>query len=300
MSITADHSCRHWGRRLAAALLPLLLVACKPAEAPVDARPAMWLVEDADTHIYLLGTMHALPAATDWKHGKVGDAIAAADELVMELTPQQLEAAGQVFRQLAPRDRPLAMAARLPARALANYRALEASGARFGGDKLDDWAILVLMGQRVTRNADLTPANGVETGLTTAFRAAGRPIEGLETARSQLTLFETLDPATQRALLVRAAENIPDADHEVKAMTAAWSRGDVAALEKVVNEDVDAVPAARKAIITDRNRRWAAWAAQRMERPGTLLMAVGAGHLVGPDGVPALLEAQGYKVTRVQ
>lgn len=260
----------------------------------------MWLVEDSDTRLYILGTMHALPAAADWRRGKVMAAIDGADELMLELSPDQLAAAGKVFQQLAPRDRPLAMAARLPARALANYRALEDGGAGFGGDRLDDWAILVLMGQRVTRNADLSPANGVEAGLTAAFRAAGKPIAGLETARSQLMLFETLDPATQRALLVRAADNIPDADREVKAMTAAWSRGDVAALEKVINEDVDAVPAARKAIITDRNRRWAAWAAQRMERPGTLLMAVGAGHLVGADGVPALLAAEGYKVTRVQ
>ena len=69
---------------------------------------------------------------------------------------------------------------------------------------------------------------------------------------------------------------------------------------KIINEDVDSVPAARKAILTDRNRRWSAWVAMRMGKPGTVLMAVGAGHLVGADGVPAMLEARGYKVTRVQ
>jgi uncharacterized protein YbaP (TraB family) len=87
---------------------------------------------------------------------------------------------------------------------------------------------------------------------------------------------------------------------EVGELTAAWGRGDVAALEKVINEDVDAVPAARKAIITDRNRRWSAWVQGRLEQPGTILMAVGAGHLVGTDGVPAILEAEGVKVVRVQ
>ncbi|MGB3320484.1 MAG: TraB/GumN family protein, partial [Sphingopyxis granuli] len=76
--------------------------------------------------------------------------------------------------------------------------------------------------------------------------------------------------------------------------------GDVAALEAVINADVEAVPAARKAILTDRNRRWSAWVKRRMDRPGTLLVAVGAGHLIGPEGVPALLEADGLTVTRVQ
>lgn len=260
----------------------------------------MWLVADADTRIYLLGSMHALPSGTDWDHGKVGDAIAAADELVMELSPQELANAGATFQTLAPSTRPLAMEKRLPPEALAEYRTLEASGSEFGGDALDDWAVMVLMGQRVAQNARLDPGNGVESRLTARFRADGKPIGGLETARGQLMLFETLDPAAQRVLLTNAARSAGDAAKEVGALTSAWSRGDVAALEKVINEDVDAVPAARRAILTDRNHRWMLWTKKRMDRPGTVLMAVGAGHLVGADGLPTLLASQGYTVTRVQ
>ncbi|NIJ36020.1 hypothetical protein FHR22_000669 [Sphingopyxis panaciterrae] len=287
-------------RGLAAALLPFLLAGCAAPEPRAQARPAMWLVEDSDTHIYILGTMHALPAGTDWAHGKVARAIDAADELVMELSPRELAAAGGVFQTLAPRTEPMAMEKRLTADALAQYRALEATGDNFGGDALDDWAVMVLMGQRVTRNAELDPSEGVESELTAKFAAAAKPIDGLETAKMQLTLFETLDPETQRALLTRAVEDTGRSVRDVKALVASWARGDVSALEQVINEDVDAVPAARKAILTDRNRQWSAWVKQRMERPGTVLMAVGAGHLVGTDGVPAMLEAEGVKVTRVQ
>lgn len=288
------------GRRIAAALLALLLAACGPADPETKARPAMWLAEDADTRIYILGSMHALPRGTDWDDGAVGAAIEAADELVMELSPAELGAAAEAFRELAPRDAPLAIDARLTGKALMGYRALEASGRRLNGDGLDDWAVMVLIGQRVAQNAELSPNEGVETQLTERFEAADKPITGLERAREQLMLFETLDPATQRMLLVRAAEEADTATRDVLALTAAWSRGDVAALEKVVNEDIDTVPAARKAIITDRNHRWTAWATQRMEQPGTVLMAVGAGHLVGDEGVPAMLEAAGVKVRRVQ
>lgn len=260
----------------------------------------MWLAEDADTRIYILGSMHALPRGTDWDDGAVGVAIEAADELVMELSPTQLDAAADAFRRLAPRSAPLAIDARLTGKALMGYRALEAGGRPLNGDDLDDWAVMVLIGQRIAQNAKLSPEEGVEAQLTERFEAAGKPVAGLERAREQLMLFETLDPATQRMLLIRAAEEADTATRDVLALTAAWRRGDVAALEKVVNEDIDAVPAARKAIITDRNHRWTEWAARRMERPGTVLMAVGAGHLVGADGVPALLEAQGVRVRRVQ
>lgn len=290
---------RQWGRRIAAALLACLIAGCS-GEAATPARPAMWLVDDGDTRIFLLGTMHALPEGTDWDDGKVGEAIRAADELVMELSPTQLEAAGDEFQRLAPRSTPLAMDARLPASALAQYRALEASGSDFDGDALDDWAVLVLMGQRVARNARLTPEYGVENGLTERFESARKPISGLETARGQLMLFETLGPQTQRALLVRAASEAGGAVRDVAALTAAWSKGDIAALERIINEDVDAVPAARQAIITDRNRAWAGWVQGRLKRPGTVLVAVGAGHLVGPDGLPAMLEAEGLTVQRVQ
>ncbi|WP_235534036.1 MULTISPECIES: TraB/GumN family protein [unclassified Sphingopyxis] len=280
--------------------MPCLLAACGTAEPTQQAKPAMWLVADDDTQIYMLGAMHALPRGTDWHGDKVADAIGSADELVMELSPEELAEAGGVFQSLAPRTAPLAMEKRLPPPALAGYRALEANGGDFGGDTLDDWAVMVLMGQRVAQNAELDSSDGVETRLTEQFKDARKPIRGLETAREQLMLFETLDAKTQRTLLTRAAEKSGDAVKEVGALTAAWGRGDVAALEKVINEDVDTVPAARKAIITDRNRRWSAWVQKRLEQPGTVLMAVGAGHLVGADGVPAMLEADGLKVTRVQ
>lgn len=260
----------------------------------------MWLVADDDTQIYMLGAMHALPRGIHWDGGMVANAIGSADELVMELSPAQLAEAGEVFQSLAPRTAPLVMENRLPASSLAGYRTLEASGSDFGGDMLDDWAVMVLMGQRVAQNAELDSSNGVETRLTEKFNDARKPIRGLETAREQLMVFETLDPATQRTLLIRAAEKSGEAVKEVDALTSAWGRGDVAALERVINEDVDAVPAARRAILTDRNRRWSAWVRERMAQPGTVLMAVGAGHLVGPDGVPAMLEAEGLKVARVQ
>jgi len=293
-----------WGRRAAAALSACLLAACgTPAPAGKDvAKPAMWLVEDDDTQLYLLGTMHALPAATDWDHGQVGAAIAAADELVLELSPAELAKVGGVFQRLAPRTAPLPVDRRLPTNALASYRALEASGSGqpFGGDTLDDWAVMVLMGQRVAQNAALSPANGVETKLAAAFGEASKPVSGLESAETQLMFFETLDAPTQRTLLTNAAAGAGDAVTEVGALTAAWSRGDIAALEKMVNDDVDAVPAARAALLTERNRAWSRWAKARMDRPGTVLVAVGTGHLIGSDGLPTLLEAEGLKVTRVQ
>src|SRR3546814_11668548 len=112
-----------------------------------------------------------------------------------------------MVRKLAPRDAPLAIEARLSGRALTGVRALETSGRSFGEEALDDWAVMVLIGQRAAQNAGLSSADGVETGLTEKFKAAGKPICGFETAREQMMLFEKLDPPNKRNLLTRAAED---------------------------------------------------------------------------------------------
>src|SRR3546814_17749473 len=114
---------------------------------------------------------------------------------------------------------------------------------------------MVLIGQRVAQNAGLSSAEGVEKGVTEKFKAAGKPIGGFETAREQLMLFETLDAQTQRTLLMRAAEEAEGAVKDVGALTAAWGRGDVEALEKMIKEDIDSGTAARTAIPTVRKRR---------------------------------------------
>src|SRR3546814_7678779 len=123
-----------WGRRAAAALSPLLLTACGTAPSGPEARPAMWLVADADTKIYILGTMHALPRGTDWDEGRVAIVIAAADELMMELSPAELAAAGEIVRKLAPRGAPLAVEEGLSGKTLTGFRALETRGRSCGGE----------------------------------------------------------------------------------------------------------------------------------------------------------------------
>src|SRR3546814_17831073 len=121
--------------------------------------------------------------------------------------------------------------------------------------RISDWSSDVCSSD-LAQNAGLSSADGVETGLTEKFKAAGKPIGGFETAREQLMLFETLDAQTQRTLLMRAAEEAEGAVKDVGALTAAWGRGDVAALEKMTPEEIASDPAARKAILTPPHHRW--------------------------------------------
>lgn len=285
---------------LAALCGATLLAGCGAAKSEQEARPAMWLIADEDTRLYLLGTMHALPRSMNWEGGAVAQAVAEADHLVLELAPSQSAKVGDIFAELSLRADPLPIEARLdaPARAIFSRMSPRERGAL--SERLDDWAIVVLLGQKAAQAAYLKASSGVEARLTERFTDAGKDISGLETAQSQLMMFETLDTATQRKLLNNALLKADNAASDVEALLDAWAKGDVAALARRINEDVETVPAAYKSLLTDRNHRWTAWAAQRMDRAGVVLVAVGAGHLVGEDGLPALMQQRGYQVTRLQ
>lgn len=276
------------------------LQGCGAAPEMVQARPALWLVADDDTHVYLFGSVHALPDHMIWDGGPVQRAITKADTLVVELAPAEISKIGAVFARLASRNTPLAIEDRLTPSARAAYDALGIRERLALSDDLDDWAVSLALGQQASKASGLATENGVEAQIVAEFSAAKKKIIGLETAEMQLMMFETLPAETQRILLNNALIKSDEAVRDIHALLGAWSKGDVTAMEKLITRDMADAPIAHHRIITARNQRWAAWAAQQMEQPGTLLLAVGAGHMVGSEGLPALLAAKGLTVTRLQ
>ena len=71
-------------------------------------------------------------------------------------------------------------------------------------------------------------------------------------------------------------------------------------LAKTLNDDVAASPELEKALLIDRNKRWADWIDARMKQPGVVFMAVGAGHLSGKNSVLVMLKSHHLKVERVK
>lgn len=272
------------------------------AEPALDhPRPALWKVEDADTAIYLFGTIHALPAGVDWFRGPVASAFESADELVTEVaesSPAQVQGAvlgmavlpaGVSLRdQIAPADRhPFEQALHklgMPATAL---------------DRFEPWYAAIALATVPLARDGFTTENGVEALLDRRAKDGAKPHIGLETAVFQLSLFDSLPADVQHRYLREVVKSLPDLKTEIGAMTEAWQRGDAETLARLINED-ESDPALMEALLVNRNRTWAEWIRQRMDRPGAVFMAVGAGHLAGKDSVQDFLRAHGLTAQRVQ
>ncbi len=274
----------------------------EPASARV--RPALWQVSDRDTTVYLFGTIHMLPKDYAWRTPAFDKAVAGSQALVVETivdTANPLALAGDMARlgfrpglpplieRVSPAKRPLLEAA------------IAKSGLpRSAFDRMETWAAaFVLLGGQF-KDLGLSGEAGVETVLRSAFTKAGKPVDQLETNSEQLGLFDTLPEAAQRSLLEGSLEATGEVRGEFQSMLAAWARGDVKQIGTTFNEDLAGSPELREALLRRRNANWTRWIQRRMATPGSVLVAVGAGHLAGQDSVIAMLERDGYRVRRVQ
>jgi uncharacterized protein YbaP (TraB family) len=146
----------------------------------------------------------------------------------------------------------------------------------------------------------LDPALGVEKGLEASYQEKARPIRGLETVEEQLGFFDALSEESQRKFLASVIEDPAEARRRFQAMLQTWSRGDVKGIARTFDADLKEWPELREALLRRRNANWAKWIDDRLDRPGTVMVAVGAGHLAGEESVQKMLEGRGIKAVRIQ
>ncbi|HEV2747702.1 MAG TPA: TraB/GumN family protein [Allosphingosinicella sp.] len=264
-------------------------------------KPALWKLADADTTIYLFGTIHALPKGLKWRTPALERALAEADELVLEtvLDDAQKGAVARTALALGIGKGLPPLAERVPAdKSDELARLVKASGvpARVL-DRLETWAATHMLMASSLRQVGVDPAEGVERGLAGGL---AKPVSGLETVEQQLGFLDQLSEEAQRALLVSALEDPAAAKAQFQAMVAAWASGDTDAIARTFDDETMLSPELRQVLMTRRNAAWAEWLRKRLGRPGTVLVAVGAGHLAGKDSVHAMLGAKGLRAERVQ
>ena len=164
----------------------------------------------------------------------------------------------------------------------------------------ESWAVALTLSVTAIQKLGLTPENGVETLLSAQFKSAKKPISGLETTEQQLGFFDTLPEEAQRTFLASAIDETADLKKEFDGMIASWAAGDEAKIALTFDDELQLSPELLDRLLRQRNANWAVWIKDRMAKPGTTFIAVGAGHLAGKDSVQAMLAAKGLVVTRVQ
>jgi len=265
--------------------------------------PALWRVADRNSEIWLFGTVHLLPPQVRWRSRAFDDAFKAADTIILEVdlnAPPQ-RGLGPVIKQLGHNANYAALSSLLGAR---DTGRLAHAAKKLGVppetlEPLRPWLASIRLSLTNIKSQGFEPRSGVDRIIAGMADAANKRLGYLETAEEQFEIFASLSPPAEIAFLMATVQQIESGSGGLTQLVAAWAEGDTGTFNRQFRESLGGdFPELRNALFINRNRRWTEQITRMMTGSGKALIAVGAGHLAGKDGVVGLLRAKGYKVTR--
>ena len=273
------------------------------APATTDADPALWVVKDDDTTIYLFGTVHVLKPGLSWFDEAVKTAFDKSDEMMLEIVmPEDQAAVAKTMMPLAMDQSGKTIPSRLTADELKAYQAAMVSvGVPANAfDSFEPWFPAMTLSVLPLTKLGYDPEQGAEKLLTKFAKAGNKPVSGLETLEEQLGFFDKLPDTQQVAFPNSVVKDMDKLGPMLDKMVVLWAKGDPDGLAVAMNESMAATPELAQMLLYDRNARWADQIKTRMDKPGTVFIAVGAGHLAGQKSVQDYLKDRGLTATRVE
>lgn len=271
--------------------------------APAGSGPRLWVVKDADSTLYLFGTVHVLKPDTPWGSDKLDRAFAGADEYWFEIA-DLTDVSGAVpiiqAKGVSP-ARPLSslLSAEEQADLDAAARQVGVTAAQL--DPLRPWLAALQLTMAAVTKAGYLPENGGDQVLHARAAATGKPIKGFETMPQQINLIADMSEPAQLAMLRSGLKEFEQAPEFLGRMVEAWARGDVEALDVLIGQEMKAEsPEMYAVMLTRRNADWTDQIVALLDGSGTVFISVGAGHLTGADSVQAMLARRGVAVEEVR
>lgn len=299
----AERLHRLLGLVLGAAALAAAACGMWPHDARAEpAHPALWVVRDADSTVYLFGTIHVMKDDVDWFSPGLHQRLDSAGELWLEV-PDLDNTAGVMQAMQTYAVNPSGdMTKGLTD---AEVRKIDALGAPYGLSAarmqgLKKWAVgLFLMTQKISA-LGYNPQVGVDLTLLHNARTAGKPVHGFETLDQQMQILAPANDEDDTASLRQALKEAETLEADLPPLLKAWEDGDDAALthgliDKMKADDPDGY----RRVIVARNAAWEPQVEDILKGKGTVFIAVGAGHLVGPDSLIAMLKTHGIAAERI-
>lgn len=286
------------------AALPVALSAALVSAA--SAEPALWRVSDADSAIWLFGSVHILDANAEWRTPAFDQVLGNAEQVFFELVldEQGMAELGRLALEhglLPPGETLSALLTADENKRLG--KALDEIGlSAMMVEPMQPWmAAITISTAALTQSGaagDATFSGGIESQLQA--EVPDERERGLETPAEQLGLLSTGTREEQVAGLMQAIEELDDANAMFGGLVEAWLRGDVDAIHQDILDSVGATDSEQyRTLITDRNGRWSETAAGLLADNTNALIVVGAAHLAGPEGLPTMLEERGFSVERI-
>lgn len=281
-----------------------------PVYAEDAAAPALWKLKDADSEIYLFGTVHMLDPNLSWHSAKVNDAFNAAGTLILEApvldTPPEemqrivmkhaMNAAGTTLSGLLSETANTKLVDVLKSFNMTEEQALATKNSF---EPLRPWIVGLQLAAMQAQQQGADPSAGVDSVLEDAAKRAGKSLKYLESVEEQIGFFAGLSQAKEIQMLEESLHQMLEDPDLLNSMVRDWVKGDATSVGETLQEAL-ADPELYAVLLTNRNQNWAAQIKTLMDGSGDYFIAVGTGHLVGKGSVQEFLALKGLTATRVQ
>lgn len=277
------------------------LDAAKTTEGP--GAPVIWRLADEDTQIHIFGTVHLLRPELEWRTDAFDAALSAADKIVFEVDMKSPEAQraiatdflargmfqdGRTLKQVLPDEEEVVVAT-----------AFDSVGVPLDAmNTFEPWMASVNLGVMKLVADGYDPNAGVETVIEAEAIEAGKEFGYLESISQQADAFDLLDEADQISMLYESALMLEESPQMLDQLVDEWADGDIAGIAALVAspDGVGFSGPVYDSLLVKRNEAWVPQIEAMLEEPGSVFIAVGAGHLAGPDSVITMLRDKGYEI----
>ena len=298
-------------RRLSRGLIRPPVVAClflvfvahgSDVRSQPHSAPALWSIEAGSSTVYLMGTIHLLKGGEDWYHGAIKRAFETADSLTLEIAPAENSPA--IIAPLVQKHGLYGSGDRLSNHiSKSSYDKLKEFAREAGVptsmlERFRPWYAALVVSIQYGQAQGFKPTEGVDHRLSRMAQKSRKPVLGLETAAHQIEALAGYPPRIQQLMLDDTVRQLEDLPTLWQGLVDAWLKGNLGVIEELLIKQLKAVPEVYETVLVRRNRDWVAGVKERLGQPGTHFIAVGTGHLVGPDSLLVLMAQEGFPATR--
>jgi len=294
------------GRCLAGLVLASFLVVDPIGAGEISAgtsapgQTCMWRVSSGTTVMYLLGSVHLLRSDDAFLSSDIERAFEQSEIVVFEVNFEAEDTAGAALRMMEASVLPEQKSLR-DVVSPETYRMVERRFESMGLDvatmqQMRPWMVATTMALEELQRAGYSPTHGVDRSLYRRASESGLEIRGLETIQDQLSLFENMTPAQDEAFLVQTMKDLDTVIGMADEIVEMWRSGRTDELGAVLADGYDDFPELFARLVSERNRKWMPKLEELLAGTEGVFVVVGALHLVGDEGVIALLRQGGYTV----
>ncbi len=292
---------RQISKRLFALILTCVGAAAQTAPAPATKKAIFWKVTSPTSTVYLLGSIHMGSKDMYPLPQEIEDAFDGSAALLVEADIRHIDMAqaqalvfekgmygaeDSLWNHVSPETRKM----------------VEEFGGKYslpmdGLVHLKPWVVALTISTVPMMKAGLDPSLGIDMYFLN--KADKKRIVEIESAQWQIDLLSGFSDELQEKLLAASAEEGMDMSANLKRMQDAWASGDADKLDAITREATHTPPEITRALLEDRNPHMADVAEQFLKGKEQAFLVVGAAHMVGKDGLAAILAKRGYKVEQV-